>query len=285
MRLVAPIAAAAVLASLASGCQDSGPPVVTRTVQFRAIAEDGRELNDVAIALNGRELGVTDSSGRLEVELTGRQGSVFRPRANCPRPMVSPDALPSITLRGFADGRAPLAIEVRCGRRTRLVGVVVRARAVDRHRMPEEDPRYGSGRAREKAQERLRRALIDEATARPLANVPVLLKGKPIGRTDEYGNAHVALHVPPNNRFQLELDAASAGYAALLPRRPVAHFAIESRDDLFLFDQLFVNEVEPPPPPKKARPRRKQRSKAAPQRRRIKIIRQGQDRAMVEMNK
>jgi|GEM_PF-3201170 len=276
----------------ATACTAPGP-AASRSVTVRAIGDNGDPVANVAVALNGRELGATDEDGQLHVRLRGRLGAVFVPVARCPPPSESPENLPSITLRG-RDADEPLVVDIACRRDSRLVGVVVRARKVQRETVTDDEFLADSGERRSNAtlrkqtRQRLRRAMSQQENAAPLANVPILLRGQKVGETDALGNAHLAIHVAAHNRFELALDPRAAGHDAVAPARPVAHFAVGGTGDLFIFDQLFVEEVEPPePPPAPPRKRKRPRKSSGPvvDKHRIKVIRGGERQPLVELDR
>jgi hypothetical protein len=93
----------------------------------------------------------------------------------------------------------------------------------------------------------------------PQANLPVLIDGREVARTDPSGVAHVALDMQPGTTFQVLLATAAA--PMLRPQDPRRSFTFPDSDEIFIFDQAF--EVEQPPPV--ARPRRPRPRPAAPQ--------------------
>lgn len=81
------------------------------------------------------------------------------------------------------------------------------------------------------------------------AHLPVKYLGNPVTKTDEAGAAHFALAVPPRGTIQVSLDTSGT---ELKPPSPSIVFAVEEKDEVFVFNQRF--ELPKPkaaaPPPK-----------------------------------
>lgn len=211
---------------LGAGLQacDPPPPPPTFPVTFTASSDPGRPLAGVQITANAGALGQTGPDGTLRVELTGPEGSPVQVGATCPAGFRSPVGLPTLTLRQVVSldpataGRG-LQVGIQCPPTHRHGVIVVRA-------------------AGETAQ----------------ANLPVMVAGREVARTDASGTAHVALDMEPGATFQVLL--ATAENPLLRPANPRRDFTFQDQDDYFVFDQRFEVEVprrvvrrRPPPAP------------------------------------
>lgn len=208
---------AAALAAGTIGCGDPPPPP-RFPVTFTAVSDPGMPLPGVTVTANGAAIpGQTGADGVLQVFLTGAEGSPVQIGANCPEGYREADDLPMITLRQVASldpnsrGRG-LEVGVRCPPASRHGVVIVRA----------------GGEA-------------------PQANVPVMIDGREVARTDTSGVAHVALDMQPGATFQVLL--ATATLPTLRPQDPRLSFTFPDGDEIFVFDQRF--DVEAPPAPRR----------------------------------
>ena len=93
------------------------------------------------------------------------------------------------------------------------------------------------------------------------ADLPVLVDGVEVGRTNAKGIAHLALRRPSNSIVRVALDTSA--HPRLQPQSPETPFEIGDADDIFVLDQSFEKRVV-----KKRRKRRKRRVAARQWRRR-----------------
>lgn len=219
-----PVAVLLAVALLACG---DPPPPPRFPVTFEAVSDPGSPLAGVAITANGTPVGSTGPDGSLRVELTGPEGSPVRIGATCPSGYRSPANLPTIALRPVvgldpATVHRGLLVSIACPPTHRHGVVVVRA-----------------------------------AGDQPQPNLPVLVDGREVARTDSSGVAHVALYMQPGTSFQVLLDTAAM--PMLRPQNPRMSFAFPDSDEIFIFNQSF--EVEQPPV---RRPVRRQPAKQPP---------------------
>ena len=98
-------------------------------------------------------------------------------------------------------------------------------------------------------------ALVVNTDRRP--DLPVIMDGREVGRTNSEGVAHLALRMAPNTTFRVALDTSAD--KTLRPKSPTATFTVGDADSLVLFDQAFVEEIK-----RKKRRRRKKKAKPPP---------------------
>jgi hypothetical protein len=210
---------ALIVAAMVGGCSSDKSARALFEVQFQASSDDGEPLAGVIIAGNGKKLGVTAADGTFTSHLRAREGSTLRPRATCPKGFREPLQPQPLTLRRFRslDRKADeLRVSIECRATERLVALVVNT---DR---------------------------------RP--DLPVVMDGREIGRTNSEGVAHLALRMAPNTTFRVALDTSDQ--RTLRPKSPTATFTVGDADSLVLFDQAFVEEIK--------RKKRRRRKKAKP---------------------
>ncbi|MEM9190063.1 MAG: hypothetical protein AAGF12_12845 [Myxococcota bacterium] len=200
------------------GCEEEQPPPVYR-ITFTADA-DGEPLRGVSITAGNRALGETDRDGELKADLPGLEGQAIPITAQCPEGHRTPESLPMLTLRTFrsldpAANARGIEVNIDCPPSERQAAVVIRA----------------AGQA----------------------NLPVLLRGRELTRTDENGVAHVLLTLEPNSSFRLELDTTSV--PDLQPQSPGASFTLADADQIFLYDQPFQVKQRRRRPRRPRRPR------------------------------
>jgi hypothetical protein len=142
----------------------------------------------------------------LALSLTGREGETASLAAQCPQGHRNPDDLPELLLRPITDveGRSQRAmrIDIPCRPELRDGIVVVRS----------------SG----------------------YADLPVLLDGREVARTDESGIAHVAVRMAPHASFSVQL--ATAHMPDLRPQAPSRTFTVPDSHEIFVFDQELERE-------------------------------------------
>lgn len=203
------------------GCGDPPPPP-RFPVTFTAVSDPGVPLAGVTVTANGAPIpGQTGGDGVLRVFLTGPEGSPVQIGAHCPEGHRAADDLPMITLRQVV-GLDPAA-------RDRGLEVGVRCPPLQRHGI----------------------IVVRAGGEQPQANVPVMIDGREVARTDTSGIAHVALDMQPGSTFQVLL--ATASMPTLRPQDPRLSFTFPDDDEVFVFDQSF--DVEAPPPVRRGRRR------------------------------
>jgi hypothetical protein len=184
----------------------SRPPVAFSTAF--AAESDGAPLAGVTITVAGHVVGATDERGRLTVDLRGQEGEALPVSAACPAGHRASEPLPRLTLRrfrGLGDRAGGLAMTVQCPPHERQIAVVVNA----------------NGRV----------------------DVPVLIQGREVTRTNSRGVAHVALAMRPSQTFRLALD--TTGHVGLRPQNPSMTFTVPDHDEVLVYDQPFEEPARP----------------------------------------
>jgi hypothetical protein len=193
------------LLALASCGEEPPPPQYP--VTFSAHADEGAPLEGVQITGNGAPLGTTNAQGMLAVTLTGPEGTPVRIGAQCPDGHRNPGDIPVLTLRRVvsldpSSQNGGIRMTIHCPPSQRNAVVVVRA----------------DGQS----------------------DMPVLLDGREVARTDRSGVAHFAVRMAPNVAFQVRL--ATEHLPLLRPQEPRQTFTVPDHDELFIFDQSFSVE-------------------------------------------
>ncbi|MGH7280127.1 MAG: hypothetical protein ACRELY_01265, partial [Polyangiaceae bacterium] len=88
-------------------------------------------------------------------------------------------------------------------------------------------------------------------------NLPITYLGKPVGKTDASGAAHLLLAMKPGDQFQLGLDTSAPGLERLRPESPAKVFVVKDADDIQVFDIKFTLEKLKPvyhAPPRRPTP-------------------------------
>jgi hypothetical protein len=205
------IVAATLFALSLAAC---APPVAQQheyELLVRVDADPGEGLGNVPLYHGGRRIGVTGIDGSVRVKLPGGEGERTSLRAECPATHSGPNEPTVVVLRSY-QGQGLPEVDISCPPRTRKLAVVVKAR---------------NG-----------------------ADLPIVHRGKTIGRTDAAGTAHLLLKGPPGDAFEVSLDTSSR--PELNPKDPGGRFVIASRDEAVLFDPEL--EIERAAPPRKHRP-------------------------------
>lgn len=201
------------LLALAS-CQEAPRPA-RFPVQIKATSDQGEPLGGVKIAADGRDLGTTDARGLLQAALPGAEGQRVQLGFVCPDRYERAGEGPSLMLRRFSsvDANAPqhTTVDVQCAASLRSKVIAVRAGQPD---------------------------------------LPVLLRGEVVARTNERGTTHVLLRERAGTSVRLTLDTSSA--PQLRPASPVRMFAVAAKDDFAVWDQPF--EVIAKKPKRKPKP-------------------------------
>jgi hypothetical protein len=194
--------AVAVLTSMVlSACRDVpevAPPI---QVEISVEADPGVPLSGVPVRVDGESVGRSDSRGLLRTTVFGRPGQLVRFGQDCPEGHRAPAEGAALRLRKYDVGDATRSLEVKleCRPEARLAAFVVRA---------------------------------------PNApNIPVLVDGEIVARTNGAGVAHFSRLAPAGTEYLVELDARD--YPALLPRTTSHLLTLPDFNELFVIDQTF----------------------------------------------
>lgn len=202
------------------------PPVPSFAVTFLAESDPGLPLAGVTVLANDAPQGESGAEGIVQTSLEGRTGASVTITYRCPEGYRAERESQTLRLhrfQGAADASSNVGLQMRltCVPLTRGVAFVVRTNG--------------------------------------WANLPVMLNGREVTRTNAQGIAHIVLRSPPGPSFQVKLSTESL--PTLRPRNPVMTFPIGSADEVFVFNQEFNEESQPrnrrrrsPPPPDIPRP-------------------------------
>ena len=174
---------------------------------LRVYSDPGKVVPGASVSFRGRVLGQTDETGAVRLAMHGSEGDRIELLVRCPVDFLSPSKPLEVVLHRLADPGARVEHQVQCPPVRRDLVVVVRA---------EHGP-----------------------------NLPVMVLGREVARTDASGVAHVLLEVLANDQVEMTLQTTDerAG-ERLRPQNPVMKFAGADRDDMKLFDVHF--EVDRP---------------------------------------
>lgn len=197
-----PSLAALALPMLLWSCAAREPAESIYEVVFSAVDDRGAPVSEVAVLLDGSELGSTGTDGRLAATLRGRDGESAVLGAKCPPGHATaelPQRFRFARTRSLGDSPEALEIGVLCARSERLAVLLVRT------------PRR--------------------------AGIPIVVDGRSAGFTNEHGLDHVRLDLAPGASLQVTLDTHAL--PGLVPANPSRMFTIGEEDSLLVFDQSF----------------------------------------------
>jgi hypothetical protein len=157
------------------------------------------------VSFGGRVLGQTDDRGVVLLAMHGSEGDRAELLVRCPAGFLSPSKPLDVLLHRLAAPNVRAEYEIRCPPVRRELVVVVRA---------EHGP-----------------------------NLPVMVLGREVARTDGSGVAHALLEVSAYDQVEMTLRTDEPGAERLRPQNPVMKFTSADRDDMKLFDVRF--EIEP----------------------------------------
>ncbi len=169
-------------------------------VHIVALGDADKPLAGVEILLGKRSVGTTDAAGTLKLSLKGNEGDVVSLSVKCPDTFASPEGSLKLGLRRFAEGSPPPRFETRCVPLVRSFVVGIRTE---------------NG-----------------------ARLPILRLDKTIGKTDDFGVAHVLVQAAPHEQVALTLDTTD--FPLLRPQKPTLSFAAPDHDELVLLEQKFT---------------------------------------------
>lgn len=188
------LATSLTLAGAACDPRDEPPPPFPIVVRVTSARDS--PVPGASLSLDGRRIATSDRDGTMTLTLPGREGDVRDFSIACPEGFESPRRPLQVTLRQLSGAASAPQFEATCRPLHRSVVVAVRARG-------------GS-------------------------DLPVLLRGKEVARTDSAGIAHARFSLQEGEQLLLELDTRSD--ASLHPANPQKLFVVGDRDDVFLFD-------------------------------------------------
>jgi hypothetical protein len=204
--LIARIAVALIACSLVACSKvDVGfddPKQVPFEVQIRVTSDPGRALPGAQVVAGTKVVGTTDADGSARVRFGGKEGDQVDLTVKCPADYESPSSPLSVSLRRLAAGSRPPLFEARCPPTLRTVVVGVRS---------------------------------DNGV-----NLPVMVLGRTVARTDASGAAIFTLRVKPSEQVGVSLSTSEKGSEQLRPQNPTLTFVAKDKDDFIVLDQNFT---------------------------------------------
>ncbi|MEO8878661.1 MAG: hypothetical protein ABI461_23935 [Polyangiaceae bacterium] len=176
-------------------------PIPPFEVMIKVESDPGVPLPGAVVIRNGKDLAATGVDGKAKLTIAGNDGDTSDFMVRCPADFTSPTKAISITIRHLSDNRMP-EYSTNCPPNVRKVVVAVRA---------DGGP-----------------------------NLPILYLGKPVGKTDAAGAAHLLLAMKPGDQFQLGLDTTDPSLTRLEPKMPTHVFVVKDSDDIEAFDVKFT---------------------------------------------
>lgn len=203
---------APVLLLFVSGCARLGlsmdePTDPPYDVAVHVESDPGKALAGAELQAEGHPVGTTDATGTLKLQFTGKEGDRVELVVKCPAGHDSPTTPTLVTLRRLAASSRLPTYTMACAPKVRTVVVGVRA---------ENGP-----------------------------NLPVVYLGRPVGRTDGAGAAHVLLSPKAGEQVELTLVTTEKGAEGLRPQNPTLTFVSKAYDDFVVLEQKFVTERKP----------------------------------------
>lgn len=186
------------LAVLGVGCS-LAPAPQPFAIALRVVSDPGEGLAGAVVALGDAAPQLTDASGVLWARVHGREGDTVPVVVRCPAGYRSPDEAVPLVLRRFVDPGAVPQHEVACAPLTRTLVVAVRA---------------PGGR-----------------------DLPVLVDGQELARTDASGVATLRWDLPLDESVTVMLDTSAQ--PDLIPESPRRSFGKLRADEVVLFEEPF----------------------------------------------
>ena len=203
----------ALCAVLAAACEKPAPPP-THVLRITVLDRDELPMAGADVQLNKQSAGVTGADGVVTANKTGVEGTRVSGHVDCPEGFVSdaPDFVMTLSqIRGLSSREVAPLLQTVKCKPVRHEGVV----------------------------------LIK--TAQP--GISVVVDGTPSTQTDALGFAYVYLQKPNDGQVDIVLDTTTL--PKLQPQSPSRRFQFKADDEIFEFDQMFVEEK--PKPKKKKR--------------------------------
>lgn len=188
----------------AVGCGEEVPVAIPRhAVTFTAESDPGIPLAGVVVNANGQSLGESDDSGMIAAVLEGPSGTMMQIAYECPEGHAQPERPKSLVLTAFQAldpeaGPRGLEMSLECPPLERWGAVVIR-------------------------------------TGQP--NLPILIEGEEVARTDESGVAHHILKGAPNSRYRVTISTED--HPNLQPQNPRALVTLGARSDTFVIEEAI----------------------------------------------
>jgi len=190
-------------------CAESPSPLRSSALVFVVESDPGVRLGGADVFVNGAPVGQSDSNGLLQTSIGSQSGPRLRIEHDCPVGYEDPTEPKILGLRKFQglNASGPLAMEItlRCRPEKRLAAFVVRAK---------------NG-----------------------PDLPVILDGKRVSRTNRSGVAHFSAWGVAGTEYVVELDTRE--HPRMVPRLPTHLFTLPDVDEIFVVNESFDIEKEP----------------------------------------
>jgi len=190
-----------------NGCRDRAP-AREHVLRLRTESDPGVPLSDVAITLDGAEVG-RSRRGLLQTTVATAGAELLRLHYDCPPGHHDPSEPVMVRVRPFQSVRSSskesLQVTLRCPPTTHVAAFVIRVRGVDA--------------------------------------IPVLLDGAEVATAGTHQAAFLTRRAPPGTEFVVDLDTRSD--ARLAPQRPSRVFTLGDQHEVFVFDQVFSRVPRP----------------------------------------
>ena len=200
---------AVVCAALLASCQPLPDPVRPFAVVFVIESDPGVRLSRAHVLVNGGLVGESGSNGLVRTNIYGNPGQRLRINHECPEGHEAPSVPKILRLRNFEgiDRSDPPEMEIilRCQPVNRLAAFIVRAK---------------NG-----------------------PDLPVLLDGESVARTNPSGVAHFSIRGAPGTEYIVQLDTRE--HSRLLPQLTTHFFTLPDADEIFVISQSFDVQREP----------------------------------------
>lgn len=192
-------------------CGDHVGPSSTSDVELAVdidvFSDPGKGLPGVALRRGAESVAVTDAGGHAKLTLSGEEGLSISIAVECPSGYSSPSEPILVALRRPSTNARQPRFEARCAPQTRTAVIGIRA---------------------------------DNG-----ADLPVMVLGKEIARTDASGAALVVLPVRPSENVAITLDTKGVTGVRLRPESPTLTYVAKDRDEVVVLEQRFSTEKLP----------------------------------------
>ncbi|QQR90956.1 MAG: hypothetical protein IPJ88_04285 [Myxococcales bacterium] len=169
---------------------------------------DQVKLESVSLLVNDKLIGTTNARGQIAFELHGKVGDTNTLAIVCPKGFRSENDTARFRLREFS----PIGDkqEIRSLRHSFVC-----------------------------APEKVKVAVLVSASGKE--NLPILIEGRTIARTNKNGVAHLVVESKPDERLTLLIDTQSD--SLLQPQNPTKTLEVSATDAIYTFEQSFERKV------------------------------------------
>jgi len=198
LKSLALVCFAPLLLGASLGCSRRDASAEQHHVRVLVTNVPGEPLRGVPIKLGAQRLAVTGTDGYANLTIIGREGARANLDLECPANHRQPKEPVQVALFDYASGTVP-EILAQCEQERVRLGVVVRSLGAK--------------------------------------NIPLSLRGQPVGETDSSGIAHVLVEGDPGEAVDLVFDTSAT--PDLQPANPSVRLLLANHDDAALAEQRF----------------------------------------------